>query len=292
MFFPIIKNTTTASRIFIFILLVVFGAVFGSVLASAVVLLSHGSLSDVTNLRIAQICSQVAGFVMPPLFYAALVKEKPLDYLGFKKMPAAALLGVAAMFTVLPFNSAVTEWNEGFTLPESMARLEEYFRMVQDMADDLMKKFLDVGNVGGLVTNILMIAALAAIGEELLFRSVIQPVMIRICRNAFVGILVTSVLFSAMHFEFYGFIPRIILGIMLGYMFYITGSIWSSMLMHFINNATIVVLYYLDFNNIVDVDVEKFGSSGNIFVIIGSLAVTVAIFVLCRRLSRRNLEIL
>lgn len=292
MFFPIIKNTTTASRIFIFILLVVFGAVFGSVLASAVVLLSHGSLSDVTNLRIAQICSQVTGFVMPPLFYAALVKEKPLNYLGFKKMPVIALLGIVAMFTVLPFNSLVTEWNEGFTLPESMARLEEYFRMVQDMADDLMKKFLDIETVGGLVTNILMIAALAAIGEELLFRSVIQPFMIRICRNAFVGILVTSVLFSAMHFEFYGFIPRIILGIMLGYMFYITGSIWSSMLMHFVNNATIVVLYYLNFNKIIELDVEKFGSSENVFMIIGSVVVTLAIFVVCRRFIKRNLKTL
>ena len=292
MFFPIIKNTTTASRIFIFILLVVFGAVFGGVLASAVMLLSHGSLSDVANLRIAQICSQVAGFVMPPLFYAALVKERPLGYLGFRKMPAAALLGVAAMFTVLPFNSAVTEWNEGFALPESMVRLEEYFRMVQDMADDLMKKFLDVGNAGGLVTNILMIAALAAVGEELLFRSVIQPFMIRICRSAFVGILVTSVLFSAMHFEFYGFIPRIILGIMLGYMFYITGSIWSSMLMHFVNNATIVVLYYLNFNKIAEIDVEGFGSSENIFVIIGSVAVTAAIFVIVRRLVKRKLKAL
>lgn len=292
MFFPIIKNTTTGSRIFIFILLVVFGAVFGSVLASAVALLSHGSLSDVTNLRIAQICSQVTGFVMPPLFYAALVKEKPLDYLGFRKMPVIALLGIVAMFTVLPFNSLVTEWNEGFTLPESMARLEEYFRMVQDMADDLMKKFLDVETVGGLVTNILMIAALAAIGEELLFRSVIQPFMIRICRNAFVGILVTSVLFSAMHFEFYGFIPRIILGIMLGYMFYITGSIWSSMLMHFVNNATIVVLYYLNFNKIIELDVEKFGSSENVFMIIGSVVVTLAIFVVCRRFIKRNLKTL
>ena len=292
MFFPIIKNTTTGSRIFIFILLVVFGAVFGSVLASAVALLSHGSLSDVANLRIAQICSQVVGFVMPPLFYAALVKEKPLDYLGFKKMPVIALLGVVAMFTVLPFNSLVTEWNESFTLPESMAGLEEYFRMVQDMADDLMKKFLDVETVGGLVTNILMIAALAAIGEELLFRSVIQPFMIRICRNAFVGILVTSVLFSAMHFEFYGFIPRIILGIMLGYMFYITGSIWSSMLMHFVNNATIVVLYYLNFNKIIELDVENFGSSENVFMIIGSVVVTLAIFVVYRRFIKRNLKTL
>lgn len=282
------KNTTTVGRIFIFILLVVFGTVFGSVFASAVMLMCPDSLTDVTGLRVAQICSQVAGFVMPPLFYAALVKAEPLDYLGFRKMPVWALLGVVAMFTALPFNNLLTEWNEGFTLPETMAGLEEYFRKAQDMADDLMTKFLEVGSIGGLIANILMIAALAAIGEELLFRSVIQPFMIRICRNAFVGILVTSVLFSAMHFEFYGFIPRIVLGIILGYMFYLTGSIWSSMLMHFVNNATIVMLYYLNFNSIIAVDVEKFGSSENVFVIIGSLLVTVVIFVICHRLRKRD----
>lgn len=282
------KNTTTAGRIFIFILLVVFGTVFGSVFASAVMLMCPDSLTDVTGLRVAQICSQVAGFVMPPLFYAVLVKPEPLGYLGFRKMPIWALLGIVAMFTALPFNNLLTEWNEGFTLPETMAGLEEYFRKAQDMADDLMTKFLEVGSIGGLIANILMIAALAAIGEELLFRSVIQPFMIRICRNAFVGILVTSVLFSAMHFEFYGFIPRIVLGIILGYMFYLTGSIWSSMLMHFVNNATIVMLYYLNFNSIIAVDVEKFGSSDNVFVIAGSLLVTVAIFVVCHRLRKRD----
>lgn len=286
MVFPIIKDTTPVARVFAFLLLVVFGAVLGSLLAFVV--MGFGSMSDINGLRVGQICSQVVGFVLPPLFYAFLMKEKPINYLGFKKMPVVALLGVAAMFTVLPFNSMITEWNESFTLPESMAKIEESFRRTQDMADALMDKLLSVDNLGGLMINILMIGLLAAVGEELLFRSVIQPFMIRICKNACVGILITSVLFSAMHFEFYGFIPRIILGIMLGYMFYITGSIWSSMLMHFVNNATIVVLYYLNFNKIIELDVDNFGSSENVFVIIGSLVVTVAIFVVCKRLIKRS----
>jgi len=286
MVFPIIKDTTPVARVFAFLMLVVFGAVLGSLLAFVV--MGFGSMSDINGLRVGQICSQVVGFVLPPLFYAFLMKEKPINYLGFKKMPLVALLGVAAMFTVLPFNSMITEWNESFTLPESMAKIEESFRKTQDMADALMDKLLSVDNIGGLMINILMIGLLAAVGEELLFRSVIQPFMIRICKNALVGILITSVLFSAMHFEFYGFIPRIILGMMLGYMFYITGSIWSSMLMHFVNNATIVVLYYLNFNKIIELDVDNFGSSENVFVIIGSLFVTVAIFVICKRLIKRS----
>lgn len=288
MFFPIIKNTTRGSRIFIFLFLVVFGLVLGTAFSALATILFGDAMSELGKLRFAQICSQVIGFLMPPLFYAALVKEKPLEYLGFRKMPVCALLGVVAMFAVLPFNSLLTEWNEGFTLPESMAGIEELLRSTEQLAEKVMMQLVNVDTVGGLIINILMIGALAAVSEELLFRSVIQPFLIKVCKNAFVGIAVTAVLFSAVHFEFYGFVPRIVLGFMLGYMYHVTGSIWTSMLMHFVNNATIVVLYYLNFNNIVEMDVESFGTSDNIFVIFGSIAVTVAIFVVCHRLCRRD----
>lgn len=286
MFFPVIKDTTRGGRIFIFLFLMVFGFVFGTALSAVGSIFFGDTMSELGKLRFAQISGQISGFLIPPLFYAALVKEKPLDSLGFKKMPVWALLGIVAMFTVLPFNSLLTEWNEGFTLPESMAAVEEMLRTTEELAERVMTQLVSVDTIDGLIINILMIGALAAVSEELLFRSVIQPFFIKVCKNAFIGIAITSVLFSAMHFEFYGFIPRIVLGFMLGYMYHLTGSIWTSMLMHFVNNATIVVLYYLSFNGIVEMDVEKFGSSENVVVIIGSLVMTVAIFVVCQRLMK------
>lgn len=286
MFFPVIKDTTRGGRIFIFLFLMVFGFVFGTALSAVGSIFFGDTMSELGKLRFAQISGQISGFLIPPLFYAALVKEKPLDSLGFKKMPVWALLGVVAMFAVLPFNSLLTEWNEGFTLPESMAAVEEMLRTTEELAEKVMTQLVSVDTFGGLIINILMIGALAAVSEELLFRSVIQPFLVRVCKNAFVGIAITSVLFSAMHFEFYGFIPRIVLGFMLGYMYHLTGSIWTSMLMHFVNNATIVVLYYLSFNGIVEMDVEKFGSSENAVVIIGSMVMTVVIFVACQRLMK------
>lgn len=286
MFFPIIKNSTRGGRIFIFLFLMVFGFVFGTALSAVGSVFFGDTMSELGKLRFAQISGQISGFLIPPLFYAALVKEKPLDSLGFKKMPVWALLGIVAMFTVLPFNSLLTEWNEGFTLPESMAGIEELLRTTEELAERVMTQLVSVDTIGGLIINILMIGALAAVSEELLFRSVIQPFSIKVCKNAFAGIAVTAVLFSAVHFEFYGFIPRIVLGFMLGYMYHVSGSIWTSMLMHFVNNATIVVLYYLSFNDIVEMDVEKFGSSENAVVIIGSLVMTVAIFVACQRLMK------
>lgn len=287
MFFPVIKKSTSGSRIFIFVLLVVFGLVFGAVLSSAILLLCGDTLSELGKLRSAQICSQIVGFVFPPLFYAALVKEKPLNYLGFKNMQPWALLGIVTMFTILPFNTLITEWNESFTLPESMAGLEKIMREAQELAEKVTEQMLSVNGIGGLLINIVMIGALAAIGEELFFRSVLQPFFIRICKNPYIGIAVTAMVFSAVHFEFYGFIPRIVLGFMLGYMYYLSGSIWSSILMHLVNNSTIVVLFYLNFNNIIEIDVDNFGSGGTL-EIIASIVVTMAIFVFCHRLRKRT----
>ena len=124
--------------------------------------------------------------------------------------------------------------------------------------------------------------------QELLFRSVIQKSLIKLFKNAHVAIIVTAIIFSAFHFDFFGFFPRMILGIMLGYMFYLSGSIFPSMLMHFVNNATIVLIYYLSTRGFIDIDVEKFGSTDNVLVIILSLIATVAIFIICNRLKSMN----
>ena len=129
---------------------------------------------------------------------------------------------------------------------------------------------------------------MAAISEELLFRSVIQKAFVKLCKNAHVGIILTAIVFSAFHGDFFGFVPRFILGLMLGYMFYLSGSIFPSMLMHFVNNGTIVMLYYLNKKEVINVDIETFGLTDNVLVIILSIVTTVAIFIACNRLRLKN----
>ena len=116
----------------------------------------------------------------------------------------------------------------------------------------------------------------------------IQKALIKLFKNAHVAIIVTAFIFSAFHGDFFGFFPRFILGIMLGYMFWMSGSIFPSMLMHFVNNAAIVMLYYLNTRNIIDIDVEHFGSTDNVSIIILSLITTVAIFIVCNRFKLKN----
>ena len=118
---------------------------------------------------------------------------------------------------------------------------------------------------------------MAAVGEELLFRSVIQNSLIKLCKNAHIGIIIASAIFSIFHMEFYGLLPRFVLGMILGYMYYYSRSIWVSMAMHFANNGTIVVLYYLNAIGAINIDVESFGET-NTFILIASTLIFIALF--------------
>ena len=285
MTFPLIKNTSQGGKLLIFILLLIFGLAFSIVLGTIVTIINGSDLQDLKNLQITQIISGVVGFLMPAVVYAMLVQEKPWDYLGIKKLQTWSLLGIVAMFTIIPFLGMVNDWNDGIVFPESMRAIEEQMRNTQKQSEEIIKTFISQGS---LCSSLLIIAALAAVSEELLFRSVIQKALIKLFKNAHVAIVVTAFVFSAVHMDFFGFFPRFILGLMLGYIFWMSGSIFPSMLMHFVNNATIVMLYYLNTRGLSDIDAEHFGSTGNVLVIILSLITTVAIFITCNRFRLKN----
>ena len=285
MTFPLIKNTSQGGKLLIFILLLIFGLAFSIVLGTIVTIINGSDLQDLKNLQITQIISGVVGFLMPAVVYAMLVQEKPWIYLGFNKLPIWSLLGIVAMFTIIPFLSLVTDWNDSISFPESMSAIEEQMRSLQARSEEVIKLFIGQGS---LFSSLMIVALLAAVSEELLFRSVIQKALIKLFKNVHVAIIVTAFVFSAFHGDFFGFFPRLILGIMLGYMFWMSGSIFPSMLMHFVNNATIVILYYLNTRGFSNIDVEHFGSTDNVLVIILSLITTVAIFIICWRLKNKT----
>ncbi len=283
--FPLIKNTTQGTRLLTFMLLLIFGILFSSVLGVFVAMINGGEITDLNNLQIIQVLNQVIGFMLPAVLYVMLVYERPLNYLGFRKIPAWSLLGIAALFTIIPFLSWVTDWNDSIVFPESMRALEAKLRLTQQKSEEVIKMFISQGS---LFSSMLIIAALAAVSEELLFRSVLQKWLMRLFKNVHVAIIVTAFVFSAFHMDFFGFFPRFILGLMLGYIFWMSGSIFPSMLMHFVNNATIVMLYYLNTRGFTDIDVEHFGSTDNVLLIVLSLVATVAIFIICNRFSKRQ----
>ena len=285
---PIIKKTTKFERLFILLALIIIGLILGTVIGFAYVFITKSNPQDLNALRFMQISSQLFTFVFPPIAYASLVKEKPVNALGLKNSKILwFLIGTAIIFAIMPLNSIIAEWNANLTLPDPMSKIESLMKQMQESATAMIEKFVSVDTIGGLILNLFMIAGLAAIGEELLFRSIIQTSLIKICKNAHVGILIASAIFSFIHLEFYGFVPRLILGMLLGYMFYFSGSIWIPMLMHFLNNGTVVLIYFLNNKGITNIDVDTFGQT-SIPVLIISIVVMIALFLFSIKYSGKE----
>lgn len=285
---PIIKKTTKFERLFILLALIIIGLILGTVVGFAYVIITKSNPQDLNSLRFMQISSQLFTFVFPPIAYAFLVKEKPVNALGLKNVKILwFLIGTAMIFAIMPLNSILAEWNAGLKLPESLSALEQMMKQMQESASAMIEKFVSVDTIGGLMLNLFMIAGLAALGEELLFRSIIQTSLIKICKNAHVGILIASAIFSFIHLEFYGFVPRLILGMLLGYMFYFSGSIWVPMLMHFLNNGTVVLIYFLNNKDITNIDVDTFGQT-SIPILIVSIVVMIALFLFSIKYSDKE----
>jgi hypothetical protein len=128
----------------------------------------------------------------------------------------------------------------------------------------------------------MMVAVLAAIGEELIFRGLLQRLFLEWTRNVHVAVFISAFIFSAFHLQFYGFFGRLVLGLILGYLFVWTGSLWVPIAVHFVNNAMAVIVSFLDARGVIATDLENFGSSRNYLVITGSFLLMVFILLLIR----------
>ena len=245
-----------------------------------------------TGMKIAQGLSSIFMFVVPPIVYYYVTRMKHQMYdLGFRK-PAnpwwLLLIGVVLMFISLPVTNQLTRWNEAMSFGGVFEKLEEYLKMLEETAAATTEKMLNVDTIGGLLLNLLVIALIPAVGEELTFRGVLQQGLMRRVKSPHVAILLSAAIFSFIHFQFYGFLPRMFLGILLGYMFYITGSLWTSIAMHFVNNGTAVVLYYLNYKGIIDIDPEHFGEMQYSWLTTISFVVTAALIGWLRDLGGRQ----
>jgi hypothetical protein len=137
--------------------------------------------------------------------------------------------------------------------------------------------------MGSFLFNMVMIAILPAIGEEIMFRGLIQRLLKEWLGNIHIAIFISALLFSAMHMQFYGFLPRMVLGMVFGYLFLWTGSLWIPIFAHFIQNGMVVVVTYLGQRGIIGGDYENFGASESILVILASLVISSVILFIIRK---------
>ncbi len=155
------------------------------------------------------------------------------------------------------FNGLLVYWNSQLVLPESLSGLENWMKEMETQLMELTKFLTDFQSVPELLTGILVIGIFAGIGEEMFFRGLIQPKMKNYFKSAHWGIWITSIIFSAIHVQFYGFLPRVFLGALFGYMYHYSGSLIYPIVAHAFNNSLTVLLVYLSNLGQIDFDLES-----------------------------------
>ncbi|MCX6167231.1 MAG: CPBP family intramembrane metalloprotease [Sphingobacteriales bacterium] len=231
------------SGMFLFSLL---GLLAGSLIYKQSVLVVSPMNESVGFLRIVQLFSSVGSFLLPAWWFA---KREGNQATSFFKLNTATHIPLFILTALLfYFSSGFFQWtidvNQAMHLPDSLVGVEKWMRQQEDQLATLTQRFLYMPSAVDLAINLLMIALIPAIGEELLFRGCLQPIFGRLVKNAHVGIWLAAIVFSAIHLQFYGFIPRMLLGALFGYLYYYGNSMWYPILGHFLNNGSAVVAVY------------------------------------------------
>jgi len=299
----ILYNSSISLK-FLFSLFIIFTSfLFSYVLGIVVVQIGFGAdiihhpelLQDLSSpqtiklLKLFQLFQSLGLFVIPPFVIAFLMYQSVKDFLRFNKVQSRyyVLLTIIAILSFIPFTNLLSYINSFLTLPEFMKSIEDWMRASEENASQLTVNFLKADNLVALIYNIILIAAIPAIGEELLFRGLLQRLFTEWTKKIHLSIWIAAILFSTIHFQFFGFIPRLFLGLIFGYLLEYTGSIWIPIIGHFTNNLTGVIIgYYLPNENIVNNTNTDLSISAVIYGILGGLVGIFCFWLIIRKTNR------
>ena len=224
------------------------GMLLFSSLASLVLLLIYHTPSmleasdPVTAIRISQTFATIGTFLLPALLFAYCQDRQWFDYNAANRRPNASMTNIVLILsvTLLPVVGVLSAFNMAI-MPQEGA-LAEFMRDLEEAANHILELLTSQRSSWDLVSNLLVLAVLAGVCEEFLFQGALQPLMTKWTKNPHVGILLTAFIFSVLHFQFYGFIPRFALGVYLGYLFFWSRSLWLPVLAHVLHNALYILV--------------------------------------------------
>lgn len=260
-----------------------------------IALITQGNpLSDINTLKWIQLLQTITLFLLPSLLVAYLCAKAPWNWLQLdQKVDLKVLLwAIGIMLVALPAINLLSHWNQQMVLPSWLSGLEEWMKNKEAEAEWLTKQFMSVTTLSGLLVNLFLMAVLPAVSEEVTFRGVLQRLLaFRLSPfTSHLSIWLTAIIFSAIHMQFYGFVPRMLMGALFGYMMVWTGSLWVPMLMHFVNNGMAVLLYFVASRAGWDMDrVDAVGTDNTLWLGIVSIVLTaVGIYMFRRSTTMRS----
>ena len=276
----IYRNKSESTKLFLFVMIVFISALIG-ILSIGIISADAGDTENISQLKIIQLISSVFIFIIPPLLFSYFENDQYLKELGFNlkfKRQNILIILMIILFSQ-PLVAYCMQLNLDFikSITDYIPKVVEGMKQMEDSAEEATMAFLKMDNIGDLLFNLFLIAIIPAIGEEMFFRGVIQKKLKNILNNPHIAILITSFVFSAIHMQFFGFLPRFFLGMILGYLFYYSGNLWMSVIAHFINNALAILLIYLPFTEKIDTDISQLEKT-EISMIQATIFLTIVLF--------------
>lgn len=247
---------------------------------------------EIFKMKMEQLISVIIIFIIPPMLFSIFWTKRGIHYLGFTTRPAigTALIAGVGIFMAMPLINWLAEINQTMHLPAAFSGMEAWMKSSETQAGEITEAFTKGTTTGVLILNLFVIAFMAAVSEEIFFRGMLQKVLIECTKNKHVGVWIGAALFSAFHMQFYGFVPRMLMGAYLGYLFLWSGSLWPGMIAHFVNNGVAVFVAWLANKGIVGADADKIGTEQTewIYVTISAVMVAASLILVYRNEKRKS----
>lgn len=277
------QNTNTHSKVlylFIFCLA-------GLFLAGSLVMVINGFWSEqwmvsAWGLRVSSAIQMALMFFLPAYTLVVWSDHKPLSYFGLQHSDSfldLALIAFLILLVSMPFITLLAQLNQLLVLPNSLSGVETWMRNLETSAEETTNLLLTGTSVWDYLGNLLFVGVFAAVAEEFFFRGALQKLLVKLFKSNHTGVWMTAFIFSLMHLQFYGFLPRIILGVILGYLFVWSKNLWIPILIHFLNNALVVTFSYFFKENSVYQSIENIPVTPT-FIITGLLSLGLMVYLL------------
>lgn len=279
------KDATLIKKLFIWL---GFFALSGIMFVVVMMLTKGVNIMNSSTIRYILLYQDIFLFILPASLAICCWSEKPIEWIKLHtKTDYKIVLGaIALMIIALPGSNLLAYLNQQISLPESLAAVEQWMQQQEKEAEQVLKILLDDPRLGEFFLNFTVISLLAGLGEELCFRGTLQGLM----NHTKTAIWITAIVFSAVHMQFYGFIPRMLMGALFGYMLVWSNNLLIPIAMHCTNNGVIAILYYIA--KVQEIDTQKmdaFGTEDTLWAgILSLILVAVGIYILRRSLTISN----
>ncbi len=223
----------------------------------------NASSPNITAIKAYQAIYSIGMFIIPPFLIAYFLSHNVKSYLQINRSAKRSnyILTFFLILTSIPLINTMGELNSQIHFPDALKNIENWMRSMEEHAALTTYKFLEMSNWSDFLINLILIAIIPALGEELLFRGVLQKQLSKWTGNVHWGIFISAMVFSALHMQFFGFFPRLFLGMLFGYLLIWTGSLWVPIFAHFVNNATAVTFYYFTNKELLPENIDQIDSS-------------------------------